>query len=154
MDYLSAIYPFCNYQERSHYEVRNKLYDLGANTKEVEETIATLIEKDLINEERFARAIARGKFRLKQWGRIKIKVQLKQHKISDYCIRKAMSEIDPEEYEATILKLTVKKWVAYKGVKNAVHRRMKVVRYLMQKGFETDLANNAILKLIEEGNIN
>lgn len=154
MDPLSAIIPFCNYQERSHYEVRNKLYDLGANKIEVEETIATLVEKDIINEERFARAIARGKFRLKQWGRSKIKVQLRLHKISDYCIRKAMTEIDPEEYEKTLGKLAERKWKDYKTVKIPAQRKIKVIRFLIQKGYEPDLAATAINKLTDNKNSN
>jgi len=154
VDYLTAIYPFCNYQERSHQEVRNKLYDLGASKTEVEDTIAQLIEKDLINEERFARAIARGKFRLKQWGRIKIKVQLKQHKVSEYCIKKAMTEIDEEEYEQVLQKLTTRKWNDYKSLRILTQRKYKVTQYLLQKGYEMNLVQIAINKLINEDDIN
>lgn len=154
MDYLIAIYPFCNYQERSHQEVRNKLYDLGASKTEIEYTIAQLIEKDLINEERFARGIARGKFRLKQWGRVKIKVQLKQHKISEYCIKKAMTEIGDDEYEQVLQKLTSRKWNDYKTAKILSQRKYKVIQYLLQKGYEINLVQNAINKLINEGDIN
>ena len=90
-------------------EVRNKLYELGCATPEVENNIATLIESGILNEEKFARSFSRGKFRMKQWGREKIKQQLKLRKISDYCIKKGLSEIDPEEYENTLNKLASKK---------------------------------------------
>src|SRR5690606_5982087 len=110
MDKRSSIYHYCQYQERCHAEVRNKLYELGCRTPEVEELIAELIEKDLLNEERYARAIARGKFRMKQWGRQKILQQLKLNKISEYCIKKAMTEIDEDEYMQVLQKLAERKW--------------------------------------------
>lgn len=148
MDFLSAIYRYCNYQERSHQEVRNKLYELGAKKTEVEEIIAQLIEKDMLNEERFAKAIARGKFRLKKWGRVKISNQLKQHKISEYCIKAAMKEITPEEYDHTLNKIAEKKWAELDGEKSKWIKQYKLNRYLMQKGYESDLVKDVMNKLI------
>ena len=109
METEAAILHYCRYQERCHQEVRNKLYELGCTTHEVEQQLTRLIEANALNEERFARAFAGGKFRMKQWGREKIKQQLKLRKISDYCIRKAMTEIDENEYEKTLRKLAYKK---------------------------------------------
>ena len=74
-----SIYHYCNYQERSHKEVRNKLYELGCNTDEVNAHLSDLIEKGVLNEERYAKAIVRGKFNLKQWGRVKILQLLNRH---------------------------------------------------------------------------
>ena len=109
MEKKAAILHYCKYQERCHSEVRNKLYELGFTTPEVEQQIAGLIETGVLNEERFARAFAGGKFRMKQWGREKIKQQLKLRKISDYCIKKAMTEIDGDDYDETLNKLAYKK---------------------------------------------
>ena len=90
------------------------MYELGCTTPEVEENIAELIEKDVLNEERFARAIARGKFNMKQWGKRKIIEQLKFQQVSEYCIKKALTEIDYDEYLHVAKKLVVKKLPEYK----------------------------------------
>jgi regulatory protein len=141
-----SIYRYCNYQPRCHKEVRNKLYELGATTPEVEELIAELISAKILNEEAYARAISRGKFRIKHWGKNKIIQQLKLNKISDYCIRKGLSEIDPEEYEQTLIRLTTHKWEELKKERGPVARKSKVYRYMLQKGYEGDL----ILGMIKE----
>lgn len=131
-------------------EVRNKLYELGATTPEVNEMMAELIEHGMLNEERFARAIARGKFRMKQWGRKKILQQLKQKQISSYCIKKAMTEIDADEYEAVMRKLTTQKWAELKGEKNQPTKKMKTMRYMLQKGYEADMVMQMIKELSGE----
>lgn len=136
----AAITHYCRYQERCHQQVRDKLYELGCTTPEVDEAIAEVIEAGLLNEERFARAYARGHFRMKQWGRRKILQGLKQHKISEYCIKKAMTEIDDEEYEATLKRLAQKKLQELKSEKNMIARKGKTQRYLLQKGYESGFA--------------
>jgi regulatory protein len=140
----TAILHYCKYQERCHSEVRNKLYELGFTSPEVERQIAALIEKGVINEERYARAFARGKFRIMQWGREKIKQQLKLRKISDYCIKKALTEIDPEQYEQTLYKLSNKKCLELRKERSIPTRKQKLYRYLVQKGYERDLVIDAI----------
>lgn len=144
MDARTSIYRYCNYQPRCHQEVRNKLYELGCKTPEVEALISELIEKNLLNEEVYARAIARGKFRMKHWGKRKIIQQLKQNKISDYCIKKAMTEIDGDEYFNTLKRLAGKKWIELKEERNKQIRKLKTYRYLLQKGYEADFINDAI----------
>lgn len=144
----TAAYRYCNYQERCHQEVRNKLYELGAKTPEVELLIAELIERDLLNEERFARSFARGRFRIKQWGKNKIVRELKLRRISEYCIKKALGEIDPEEYWETLVKLTGKKWEEYRTRKPEWTRKLLVQRYLLQRGFETALIDEAVKEMI------
>jgi regulatory protein len=131
--------------------VRNKLYELGATTPEVEELIAELIENKILNEEAYARAIARGKFRMKQWGKKKIIQQLKLNKISDYCIRKGLTEIDPEEYERVMVRLTTRKWEELKKERSQIARRSKVYRYMLQKGYESDLVQD-VIKGLEKPN--
>lgn len=150
MDTRTSIYRYCNYQPRCHAEVRNKLYELGATTPEVEELIAELIEKNLLNEEMYARAVSRGKFRMKQWGRNKIIQQLKRNKISEYCIKKGLSEIDAEEYYKTLVKLTNKKWEMLKGERSLLARKMKVYRYMVQKGYESDLVQDVIKDIVSK----
>jgi regulatory protein len=148
METDAAILYYCKYQERCHQEVRNKLYELGCTTPEVERQLARLIEANALNEERFARAFAGGKFRMKQWGREKIKQQLKLRKISDYCIRKAMAEIDEEDYDKTLRKLAYKKMDEIRGDRSPLSRKSKLYRYLLQKGYERDLVIDLVKELI------
>lgn len=140
----AAIMHYCKYQERCHQEVRNKLYELGCTTNEVEQHLAQLIENGVLNEERFARLYAGGKFRMKQWGRQKIRQQLKVRKISDYCIKKGLEEIDDKDYEKTLNKLTHRKLLEVKDQRNQLVKRQKVYRYLVQKGYEQDLVIDVI----------
>lgn len=144
MEIKAAILHYCKYQERCHSEVRNKLYELGCTTGEVERQIAGLIETGVLNEERFARAFAGGKFRMKQWGREKIKQQLKIRKISDYCIKKAMTEISPDDYEKTLNKIAYKKTEEIKKDRSISSKKSKLYRYLIQKGYERDLVIDII----------
>src|SRR6476620_10497067 len=91
---LQKIKHYCAYQERNHKEVKDKLYSFGLYRQEVEALLSQLIEEGYLNEERFAIAFAGGKFRLRQWGRVKIQYELKQKGISEYCIRKALMSIE------------------------------------------------------------
>jgi len=145
----ASILHYCKYQERCHSEVRNKLYELGFTTPEVERQLADLIETGVLNEERFARAFAGGKFRMLNWGREKIKKQLKLRKISDYCIKKAMTEISPDAYDETLKKLAFKKTKEIKGDRSLLSRKSKLYRYLVQKGYERDLVSDIIKVCLE-----
>lgn len=140
----SSILHFCSYQERSQQETRQKLFTLGANKEEVENVIAELVSRDYINEERFCRSYCRGKFRMKQWGKIKIRQHLSLHKISDYCLKKGMEEIEDEEYVNTLRKISEKKWIELKGEGILKNRQHKLYRYLQTKGYETDLIKEFI----------
>src|SRR5689334_18764108 len=99
---------FCGYQERCHSEVKEKLFSLGVGKMERDEIVAMLIEENYLNEERFAIAFAGGRFRIKQWGRIKIRSELKKRRVSDYCINKALKQINDIEYLQTMKKLADK----------------------------------------------
>ncbi len=150
MSVKDSITRYCQYQLRCHKEVRNKLYELGCTTPEVEEQIIDLIQTGLLNEENYARAIARGKFRMKQWGRRKIVEQLKFQQISDYCIKKALTEIDEEEYIETLKTLAEKKLKELKSEKNIFTRKQKIYRYLVQKGYESELAGETINEILKK----
>lgn len=142
--HLKDIQHFCAYQERCHSEVRYKLLELSFRGEELEQAIASLISDDFLNEERFARSYCRGKFRMKQWGRQKIIQNLKQKQVSSYCIQKGLSEIDPEEYEKTIRSLAEKKRAELHKERLPRIRKQKVLRYLVQKGYEYDLVNEVL----------
>lgn len=142
---LQKLKHYCAYQERCHYEVQQKLYDLGVWKKEHDEIISTLIEENYLNEERFAIAYAGGKFRSKQWGRVKINYELKQKKVSEYCIKKAMKQIDDEAYLAVLKKLAEEKRESLKSEQYLV-RKKKTMDYLIGRGFEMELIRKVIEK--------
>ena len=135
---------YCAYQERCHSDVKEKLYDLGIRKKDYNEIIAALIEENYLNEERFAIAFAGGKFRINKWGRIKIKYALKQKQVSAYCIKKALKQIDEEEYLKTLQKLFEEKLKTLKSEKNIFIKKRKLQDHLLQKGFESDLIREMI----------
>lgn len=141
---VPKIKQYCAYQERCHSEVRDKLYSFGLNKMEVEEIISLVITENYLNEERFAIHYAGGKFRIKQWGKIKIKQSLKYKQVSDYCIKKALKEIDSKEYKKTFQKLAEQKLKTLKGEKNIFIKKRKVQDFLLQKGFENDLVKEAV----------
>ncbi len=132
---------YCAYQERSQQEVRNKLYDWGLHREDVENVIVELLEQNFINEERFAVLFAGGKFRIKKWGRVKIKNELKARKISPYCIRKALEAIDDDQYILTLKNLIEKKTSLTKE-KNAFKKFAKVATFIISKGFEPELVRD------------
>ncbi|HTB52763.1 MAG TPA: regulatory protein RecX [Ferruginibacter sp.] len=139
---------YCAYQERCHSEVKEKLYGFGLHKKDVEELIADLIEENYLNEERFAMVFAGGRFRIKNWGRVKIKYELKQKQVSDYCIKKALQEIGTADYLKTLYKLADKKLKLLKGEKNIFTKKKKLQDYLLQKGFEPQLIQTVIKDII------
>lgn len=139
MSDLQAIQHYCAYQERCHSEVRHKLLMLDFSGDELEQAIASLIAEGFLNEERFARSYTRGKFNLKQWGRKKIVQALKQKQVSEYCIRKGMEEIEAAPYYHTLCTLLRKKQAEYRGITPASIRKQKLIRYLLQRGYEYDL---------------
>lgn len=130
---------YCAYQERCHAEVKDKLYGFGLNKKEAEEIISTLIEENYLNEERFAIAFSGGHFRTKKWGRVKIKYQLKQKQVSEYCIKKALQLIDEDDYLQTLQKLFDEKLKTLNSEKNIYIKKRKLQDHLMQRGYESDL---------------
>lgn len=142
---LQKLKHYCAYQERCHSEVKEKLYQLGVWKKDHDEIMAALIEENYLNEERFAIAFAGGKFRVKQWGRVKIKYELKQKQVSEYSIKKAMKQIDEEEYLSVLNKLAKEKYAALKSEQYLV-RKKKTMDYLQAKGFEADLVRKAVEK--------
>lgn len=134
---LEKIKYYCNYQERCHKEVKEKLYSYNLRKPDVESILADLIELNLLNEERFALAYARGKFKLNKWGKQKIKTGLKQRFVSEYCIKKAIASIDDKDYQSLFEKLAQQKIATLKSEKNIFIKKRKVQDYLLQKGFES-----------------
>ena len=140
---LQKLKHYCAYQERCHSEVKEKLYSLGVWKNEHDGIVSTLIEEDYLNEERFAIAFAGGKFRMNQWGRIKIKYELRQRQVSDYSIKKAVQQIKETEYSAMLKKLAKEKYASLKNEQQLI-RKKKTMDYLLQKGFEMELIRGVV----------
>ena len=140
---------FCAYQERSQQQVRDKLYDYGLHHDEVEEVLTELIMEGFINEERFARAFIGGKLRMKKWGRQKILQSIRPHKISEYCLKKGMEEIDSEVYRQVLLEHTQKKYLQLQGNSSYIIKG-KLTQHLYAKGFEADLIREAIDEIVKD----
>lgn len=129
---------YCAYQERAQQEMRDKLYEWGLWSDEVEELISELIQTNFLNEERFTQAYVSGKFNIKRWGKVKIKQGLKLKRIPDKMIQRALNGINYDDYLAAILSAAQKKAPLIKE-NDAFKRQYKLVSYLMGKGFEKDL---------------
>lgn len=130
---------FCAYQERTQDEVRQRLKDWNVWGDEAEEIIGELIVENFINEERFAKVFAGSKFRVKKWGRRKIMFELKKRRLSDYCIKAGMNEIDEEDYYETLKTLIEKKKHDYRKEENEYKLNQKVAQFLVGKGYESGL---------------
>jgi len=135
---IQRIRHYCAYQERAQQEVRDKLYELGMTMSEVEEIIADLITDNFLNEARFAESFAGGHFRIKSWGKQKIKYALQQKRVSPVNIKKALNSIQEEDYKKTLIHLATKKWNSLKG-ERGMSRMAKTNSFLNQRGFESAL---------------
>lgn len=129
---------YCAYQERTQQEVRDKLYSYGLYSDAVEEVLSELISEGFVNEERFAQAFARGKFRSNKWGRVKIELGLRQKGLSDYCIRSGLAEISEADYREILQLLIQKKWNSLEK-EDTYARKHKTARYALGKGYESAL---------------
>lgn len=142
-DALRKAASFCAYQERTQAEVRDRLNEWGVWGDDAEEVIAELISQNYLNEERFAKSFAGGKFRVKGWGRRKIKQHLQQRGISGYNLNAALNEIAPDDYRTTLVTLLDKKrrelLRAGQSDDNPLVVKQKLVRYALSKGYESDL---------------
>jgi len=142
-DALAKAEHYCAYQERSHQEVRDKLYSYGLHSAEVEEVISKLIEENFLNEERFAMAYANGKFRMKGWGRLKIKQGLKLKRVSPKLIEIALRKLNQDDYYNKLKDILEKKNALLKE-SDEYKRKQKLIQFALMKGYERDLILDAL----------
>ncbi|MBS1950583.1 MAG: Regulatory protein RecX [Cytophagales bacterium] len=145
---LSKIYRYCAYQERSHREVKNKLFEYGLYASEVDALLSRLITEGFLNEERFAKAFAGGKFRLMKWGKLKIEKELEMRGLTPRCIARGMTEIDHSDYSKTLRELLVKKSKAV-SESNPFQKKNKIARYAISKGYEPELVWEMIREVFD-----
>jgi regulatory protein len=139
---------WCAYQDRCHSEVYKKLRDYGIDDEDTNALISHLIEYNFLDEQRFADSFVSGKHRIKKWGRNKIMAHLKQKHVSKRCIDEALETIDQEEYLNHLTQLATRKWQEKKG--NHFEIKIKVQRYLTNKGYEFELIYNVLEDLENE----
>lgn len=139
---------YCAYQERCHKEVIEKLKGMRMIPEAIDQIVTQLIEDNFLNEERFAKSFARGKFNIKKWGKNRIVNELKQRQISRYNITAALKEIDEETYIKTLDTLA-KKRLEQITETNLQKKRKKLADYLLYRGWESHLVYEKLRELIK-----
>ena len=128
---------YCAYQERCHKEVVKKLQELGMIPISIDTIVSKLVEDNYLNETRFAQSYARGKFRIKKWGKIRIRRELKARNLSDYNIKKALEEISDLDYNTTFLELFEKrKKEVYENIPSV--QKKKIISYMVYREWELE----------------
>ena len=143
---LSRLQRYCTYQDRCHIEVERKLTEMRMIPQAKEQIIMSLIEDDYLNEERFALAFVKGKFRIKKWGRIRLKAELKKRKISKYLIKSALEQISEKDYLFTFEELANRKANSIKA-DSILLKKKKLADFLIYRGWESSLVNNKVNQL-------
>jgi len=136
---------YCAYQDRCHKEVEQKMWEFNLIPEAKELILLSLMKDDFLNEERFSKSYARGKFRIKNWGKQRIVRELRFRDISAYNIKTALKEIDETEYLKTLYSITENRNEVI-SEPNVYKRKKKLIDFLMRKGFENDL----IFKTVNE----
>lgn len=139
---------YCAYQDRCHKEVTQKLRDMRMIPQAIDTVVGHLIEHNFLNEERFAKAFTRGKFRHKSWGKNRITRELKSRGISPYILKIALREIDEEEYEKVFNTLSRKRYDQLSSEKDKYRKRKKLADYLLYRGWEGDLVYEKVKELV------
>ena len=142
---------YCVYQDRCHQEIESKLRSMRMIPEACEIILLHLMEHDFLNEERFARSFARGKFKIKNWGRRRIEMELKQRDISSYNIRAGLSEISDEDYITIFRQISEKRYEVVQET-NLLKKRKKVADYLLRKGFESHMVYEILIELERKNN--
>lgn len=138
---------YCVYQDRCHKEVEKKLAEYHLIPEAKEAILLHLFEHNFLNEERFAKSFARGKFRIKKWGRQRITRELKSRDISTYNIKTALKEINEADYLTSLHNLIEKKNNQVTE-ENIFKRKKKIIDFLLYRGYETDLVFKTVNELI------
>lgn len=137
---------YCAYQERCHKDISEKLSTMKLIPEAKEKIILHLIEHNFLNEERFAKSFARGKFRIKKWGKQRITRELKFRQISEYCIKIALKEIPENDYLATFHEIAEKKYASLTE-QDSYKKRKKLIDYLLYRGWENQLVFDKVTEL-------
>ncbi len=145
--YLEKAAAYCAYQERSEYDVHQRLKKWDLKESEINEILEKLRNEQFFDDVRFAEAYARGKHRQNKWGRFKITQGLYSHGIDSGLAESAINQIPKENYLDTLRKLLHAK--ADHGNLASLKEKSKVFNYLKSKGYEADLIYAAWEELLQ-----
>jgi regulatory protein len=145
---LQRAQKFCAYQERCRKQVEDWLLRLKINPAECDKVLTKLEEERFIDEERFTVAYVRGKFKLKGWGKVKIRMHLQALGIDKDVIDAGLGEIPPEIYTARLEELLEKKAASLDDC-DPYQRMAKLTTYAYTKGYEYPLIRESIEKIIK-----
>ena len=143
---LNKLRSYCALQERCISEVEQKLTEWKVGHAGSEKIIEQLIKEDYLNEERFARSFAGGKFRINHWGKTKIIYELEKRKVPDLIIQIGLEEIDDAEYEETLKEVLIRKNREIKD-NDPYKRKQKLTAYAFQKGYHYELIRKIIAEI-------
>ncbi len=133
----------CADEEKCRYDVRKKLFDWGVSSGDTEKIINQLTADNFIDEWRFARMFAGGKFRNNKWGKIKISYELLRKNIAKNIIDDALRRIDDKEYTEVLKKELLKKQKSVSAEDN-LQLKAKLHRFASSKGYENELISNVL----------
>ena len=129
---------YCSYQDRCHNEVEKKLKSFDVISEVKEQIIFNLINENYLNETRFCKSFVRGKFKIKNWGKRKITIELKSRKISSYNINEGPKEINEIDYLNKLENLFNKKLASLDHL-SLINKKKKILSFLLYRGWETNL---------------
>mgnify|MGYP001439759758 FL=1 len=142
----SKLQYYCSYQDRCHKEVIEKLKTFNIKSNESNEIISNLIKDNYLNESRFSENFVRGKFKIKNWGKVRIVRELKQRNISRYNINLGLNEIDSKEYQNKFDEIFKNKLSSLNNLNKTIKKK-KIISYLLYRGWESNLIYSKINEL-------
>ena len=134
---------YCSYQDRCHKEVIEKLKTYKIKSSDLNQIVSNLINENFLNESRFSKSFVRGKFNIKNWGKVRIHNELKKRNISAYNISLGMKEINEIEYHKKLDYIFNKKLSSLDGI-NTISKKKKIISYLTYRGWERNLIYDKI----------
>jgi regulatory protein len=145
---LDLLKRFCAFQERTKFDVKIKAGKTGMNVAETEKAIQLLEEQGFLDERRYAEAFVNGKLKYNQWGKIKIRVELRSKSVTQSFINECIEAIDPDEYMDVLRGIISKKGLTLQQSAHEV-AFARLVRYAMSKGFEYELVLKAVNEFLK-----
>ena len=145
---LSKLQNYCSYQERCHQEVRRKLVSMRMIPEAIDQIIVALLDHNFLNEERFAKAYVRGKFRIKKWGRRRLTLELKKKEIGIFNINQAISQINELDYLEVFNDLAESR-LSFIKESNKLKKKKKLADYLLYRGWESHLVYQKVNELVQ-----
>ena len=91
--------------------------------------------------------LKRGKFRIKRWGKQRLKLELKKRNIHKNLIATALEEINNDEYIETFNQLAEKRINQISSTNNMLKKK-KLADYLFYRGWESHLVYDKLRELI------